>query len=220
MGLPVGELAAYPLDKNGPVLLCDGVLPLLGTKAGIALQELFGRYEEYLFRQHGRNLRELYVELVLRYFHGLVDAADGLVQEGFVPFLRQHHLFPVPLVHIDGMDVVQVFVGPKGVHIRIDAAAGNDSQLGQLETLPLGQGVHHLGGSLVHALDREPHRALHSVEVVVKALPGEHHHGRRHAQQGQLGAQVFLEHVFNGFDGLLRLLNATEQIAVIGRNIH
>ena len=84
-------------------------------------------------------MRELNVELVLRDLHGLVDAAHRLFEIVQIALLRQHHLFPVPLVHVDGMYVVQVFIRPEGVHIRVDAAAGGGAQFGQFEPLPLGQ---------------------------------------------------------------------------------
>ncbi len=124
------------------------------------------------------------------------------------------------MLHVDGMDVVQILVRPEGIHIRVDAAAGLYPQFSQLQALPLGQGVHHLGGSLVHPLHGELHRTLHTIEVVIEALPGEHHHGCRHTQQSQLGAQVQLKHIFHGLDGLFRLLDATKQVAVIFGDIH
>ena len=70
----------------------------------------------------------------------------------------------------------------------------------------------------IQALHRETYRALHAVEVVVEALAGEDHHGRRHAQQCKLGAQVVLKHVLDGLDGLFRLFYAAQKVAVIAGN--
>ena len=99
------------------------------------------------------------------------------------------------------------------------AAAGGDAQLSELQPLPLREGVHDLGLLLVQAADREADRALDAVQVVVDACPGENRHRRRHAQERELGGEVVLEHVFHGLDGLFRLLDAAEQVAVSGRKI-
>ena len=139
-----------------------------------------------VFRELRRDLRELDEEFVFRDFDGLVDAADGLLEEAQVAVFGADDLLPVPLVHVDGVDVVQLLVGTQGVHVGVDAAPGGDAQLRELGALPLGEGVHDLGLPLVHVLDREAHGALDAVELVVEAGPGEHDHRSGHAQQGQL----------------------------------
>ena len=166
-------------------------------------------------RQLGHDLRELHVEFVLRDLDGLVDPPDGLFQESQVAVFRSDDLLPVPLVDIDGMDVVEVLVGPQGVHVGVDAATGPDAELGQLDAFPFGQGVNDFGFPLVHAPDREGDGALHAVEVVVEAGPGEDDHGRRDPQQGELGGEIDLEHVLDGLDGFFRLLGAAKQVAVM-----
>ena len=66
-----------------------------------------------------------------------------------------------------------------------------------------------------HILDRERHRPFHAVEVVIETGPGKHYHRGCDAQQRQLGAQVGLEHIFYGLDGLFRVFYAAEQVFVV-----
>ena len=114
------------------------------------------------------------------------------------------------------MDVVEVLVGPQGVHVGVDAAAGPDAELGQLDAFPFGQGVNDFGFPLVHAPDGEGDGALHAVEVVVEAGPGEDDHGRRDPQQGELGGEIDLEHVLDGLDGFFGIFDSAEQVPVPG----
>ena len=113
------------------------------------------------------------------------------------------------------MDVVQVLVRTQGIHVCVNAAAGRHAQFRELQALPLGQGMHYFRRGVREGFHRELHGAFHAVQIVIEALPGEHHHGRRDAQQYQLGAQVGLEHIFDGLDGLFRLLGTAQQVAVI-----
>ena len=215
MDAPVGEFPADADDENGLVLLYDGVFALLGGEPRIPLQELFRMDEENLVREGGHKLRELHIELVLRHLHRFIDAADGALQEVQVPVLGTDDLLPVPLVHIDGMEVVQVLVGTQGVHVGIDAAARGDAELGQFQPLPLREGMDHFRRPLVQAPDGEADGPLHTVQVIVDTRSGQDRHGSGHAQQCELGGQVVLEHVLDGLDGFFRLLGAAKQVAVV-----
>ena len=79
--------------------------------------------------------------------------------------------------------------------------------------------MHHFCRGVSQRFHGELYRTLHAVKVVVQALPGKHHHGRRHTQQGQLGAQILLKHIFHGLDGLFGLLGTAQQIPVILWNV-
>ncbi len=83
-------------------------------------------------------------------------------------FVFAHDFFPVPLVHVDGVYIVQVlFVGAYGVHVGVDAFSGVCAQLAQLEAFPFCQGMHDFGPGLLHGQYLERDRALDAVEVVV-----------------------------------------------------
>ncbi len=142
-----------------------------------------------------------------------------LFQVGEGPLLRGDDLFPVPLVHIDGVDVVQILIGPEGIHVRVDAPAGSNAQFIQFQAFPFCQGVHDFGACLVHPLDGEGDRPLDAVQIVIDTGAAENDHGGRDAQQRQLGGQVHLEHVFDGFDGFFGILGRSKQVAVTAGQI-
>ena len=60
-------------------------------------------------------------------------------QKGFVPLLRRDDLFPVPLIHIDRVEVVKRFIPPDSVHICIQSLAGVESVAMERIALPFGQ---------------------------------------------------------------------------------
>jgi len=88
------------------------VFPLLWSQIRVHIQQLLRVDEEDFVGQLGLYLREFHIELVLRDLDGLVDSLHRLLQKGKIPVRRVHHLLPVPLVHIDGVQIVQIFIGP------------------------------------------------------------------------------------------------------------
>ena len=104
----------------------------------------------------------------------MVDRIDRLVQEFAGPFLTGDRFFLVPLVHIDRVEVVQLFVAPDRIHIRIQAAAGFDSVLAERVALPFGQRLHDLGRLLVHIFQRETDPSFAPAQVVVQTGSREH----------------------------------------------
>ena len=183
----VGEHPANADDEHGAPAAHDLVLTLFGIQAGVELHQLLGVDEMDFLREFRDDLGELHEKLVLGDLDGLVDAANGLLEETQVAVFAADDLLPVPLIHVDGVEVVQFFVGPQGVHVGVDAAPGTDAHLRQLDALPFGQGVHDFRLALVHVADGEADGPLHAVQLVVEAGPGEHDHRGGHAQQGQLG---------------------------------
>ena len=117
------------------------------------------------------------------------------------------------------MEVVQLLVGTQGVHVGIDAAARGDAEFGELQALPFRERMDYLRLLLIETEHGEPDGTLHAVQVVVDTRSGENGHRRRHAQQGELGGKVVLEHVFDGLDGLFGLLGTAEEVPIAGREI-
>ena len=61
-----------------------------------------------------------------------------------VAVLARDDLFPVPLIDIDRMDVVKLFVAADGVHIGIQAVSDRKVVFFECQTLPFGKRMHHL----------------------------------------------------------------------------
>ena len=125
-------------------------------------------------------------------------------------------LFPVPLVHIDGVQIVQnVLVAPDGVHVGIQPLSGIEVIAIQRHALPLGQRLHDLRFT-AGVQDVERDRALIAVEVVVQAGGLFHKQRRGHAKQIQIGRELILKQALEQTDGLLRLVNSQQAFVSFG----
>ena len=96
------------------------------------------------------------------------------VFQGTVP--GRHDLFPVPLVYIDGVEIVQGLVSPDGIHVGIEPLTHRELIAVQSQALPLGQGVYHLGITAGGG-DLKAHGALYTAEIIVEAATGLHEQG-------------------------------------------
>ena len=70
-------------------------------------------------RQVVNGLRELVPNLVFHVLDDLKDLAYGCLQGGFGPLFFGDHLFPVPLVNVNRVEVIEVFVLTNGVHVGV-----------------------------------------------------------------------------------------------------
>ena len=201
--LAVRELTPDTDNKDRPILLRHTVLTLLGGQGRVFPGQLFGVEEGNLLGQNRRNVRIAFVGVGLDFAQDTVYRADNLLQEGQVTLLGAHGTLPVPLVHVQRVEVVQLFVGADGVHVGIEAVARGNAVFGQFEPFPLGQRVDHFGTCLTHILNGESHGPFGSVQVVVDTCAREHEERCRHPTQVQLLCQSPLESVFEHFDGLL-----------------
>ena len=210
-GAAVVRLAALQLvadahDKDRSLFLADGVLPLLGSEIGPAVLQLLGGDEEDLLRQGEIHTGKFIAGRPRRLLDGIVDVPHGLHQVFGGALLLGDDLFPVPLVHIDRVEVVQILVPADGVHVGIEASPGLEAIGPQGPALPFGQRLHHLD-VLAHGENIKLHRALHAVEVVVEAaLQGDEQGGGDPLQVERHG-EIPLEIVLDHLDPFLRVAN-------------
>ena len=210
MLLAIRQCTAYTYYKYGTVSLTNSILALLRRLVGIHLQQLVGMDEVNLLGQEGFDLRVGLTRQVFRATDGSIDALHHILQELQRAVLLVDDGLPVPLVHIQRVQVVQLLVGTDGVHVGIDAVARLHLVLRQRQTLPLRQRVNHLGTGVAQILDGERDGTLHPVQVVVDAQTLQHEQRRRHTAQTQLRGQVLLEKLLNQFNTLLRLLHVQQ----------
>ena len=144
----------------------------------------------------------------------VVNAADGGLQIVQRALFRPHHTLPVPLIDVQGMEIVQILVGADGVHVGVQTFAGHKIQIGQLHALPFRQRVDDLGAHIRHRLDRKCHRTLDAVEIVVDAGSGLHEQRCGDADEVQFEGQIRLEKRFDLADGAFRLAHI-QQTAII-----
>ena len=130
------------------------------------------------------------------------DGAHHVLQVGLAAVLLADDLLPVPLVHIDGVEVVQLLVPADGVHVAVQTLAHAEIVVLQRLPLPFCQRLHHLClGATV--LDVKGHLALHAVQVVVQAGGSLQKQRCGHAVQVQRGAQGISEQPLHRADGAL-----------------
>ena len=161
--------------------------PLLGTQIRVQLLQFFGMDEENIIRQDRLYLRKFHENLVLGHFYRLIYPPHGGFQERNIPVFPVDDLFPVPLVHINGVNVIEVFVRPEGVHIGVYSPARADTHFGEFQPFPLRKRMHDLGPAVRQRLYRERHRTFHTVQVIVYAGARQDNHRRSHPQKGKLG---------------------------------
>ena len=180
----VAQLAPDADDEHCAIFLGNGVFALFGAEVGVKLAQFFGVYEVQLVRQAGLDGGEHLINHVFGAYHGGIDAVYDFFQEFDAAVLRGDDPFPVPLVHVEGMQVAQFFVGPDGIHVRIDAISGFYVVFCQGEPFPFGQRVYDLCLYVAHVFDGERNGALHAVQVIVDA------HAFQHEQRGGDASQA------------------------------
>ena len=212
------QSAADALDEDRAIFPEAGVLPLLGGLVRPAVLQLLGGDKAHLPVELAQGL-----ELGVDGLHGVLGVADGpddvphrgveIIQ---VPLFGADDLFPVPLVHVDAVEVVQLVLVPAdGVHVRIQALAGVKIIALQGQALPFGQALHHLRPG-AGAEDVEGNGAFHPVEVVVEAGILRHKEGGGDPVEIQQGSQPVLKEALEQGNGFLRLVNGKEALIARG----
>ena len=211
----VAQRASDSRHEHGAVLSADRILPLLRAQARIQAAELLGVDEMDLLRQAGGDDWVFLAHHELGTHDGRPDAADYILQILGIAFAFGHHPLPVPLIHVEGVDVVQLLIRADSVHVGVDAIAGLDAVLRKGQTLPFGKRMHYLAYLPVHILHRETHGALDAVQVVIDAGALTHEQRSRHTAQAQLGGKVHLEEILDLLDGAFRLTRVQQRGIVI-----
>ena len=147
---------------------------------------------------------------------GRHDGAHHALEIGFVAVLHADYLFPVPLVHVDGVEIVQIFIAADGVHIAVQALAHAEVVVLQGLALPFCQRLHHLCFNAA-VLDIKGDFALHAVQVVVQAGGCFQKQRRRHTVQVQRGAQCVGKQALDRADGALGVVQV-QRGRVVCRN--
>ena len=189
------------------MILHPGVLPLLGGEVGPEVLQILGGDEGDLrvHRGQGGELGEDRAQGVL----GLADTGDDgahrVLEEVHCAVPGGDDLLPVPLVHIDRVDIVGQLVPADGVHVGVESLAHGELVAVEGHALPLGQGVDHLGVPGGGG-DVKGDRALHAVQVVIEAGGGLYKQGGGYPAQVEGSAQTVFKQPLQKADGLLRII--------------
>ena len=169
MGLAGAEGTANLHDTGGFVLLHIGVFPRrAGGQVGVHVFQLLGGDEADLPVKHRTQLGIADVEPVIGIADGVHNRLDNELQEVQIPIFPGNDLLPIPLVNVNGVDVVQLLIPANGVHVGVQAVAHGKMVPLQGQTLPFGQRMHHLGIG-PYGGNVKGHRPLVAVQVVIQA---------------------------------------------------
>ena len=187
------------------MLAQDRVFALLGGLVGIQVLQLLGRDEEHIPVQLRVKAREGDAEGVIRLADRADNVAHGALEIGNVAVFARDDLFPVPLVDVDGVEVVDLFVAADGVHIGEKSLAGVELIALECQTLPLRQRMDDLR-VYTDVGDVEAHRTLVPIQIIIQTGILLHKKGGGHSAQIQRIAQIDLKVTFDKFDSALHFI--------------
>ena len=118
------ELAADTHKEYGLVLLGDESFSLVTGLVGIHILELLSRDEENVSTYLACNLGIPETYLALCVGNCLYYGLHSVLEELDVSLLACNDLFPVPLIHENGVGVVCIVIAADSVHIGVDALTG------------------------------------------------------------------------------------------------
>ena len=201
VGGAVGQRGADADDEGGVVLLEGAVFSFARFQVGILLSEVFGVDEGDLVREEGFDIRVFFEDGGFGGFDGAVNGADDFFEEVEVALLGVDDPFPVPLIDVKGMDVVErFFVGADGGHVGVEPFAVAETVIGQDHAFPFGKGEDDFGvGSVL--FDLEGYFSFDAVEVVVDTGAFADEQGGGDALEVESLGQIILEEVLDELDG-------------------
>ncbi len=212
--LSVAEVASDTDDEDGSIGSADGILALLWSEVGVHLEEFFGVDEMDVIGKEWLNLRIAFAYEVFGALYGVVDAAHHGLQITYIPVFGLHDALPIPLIDIEGMDVVKFFIATDGIHVGVESIAWLDVVLSEHDPFPLGKGMHYFRHLIIHILDREMYGTFHSAEVVVETESAKHEEGCGDTAQTECSGKILLEEVLYLLDGLFGL-KGVEQLCIV-----
>ena len=205
----MGHTARKPVadlhQEHTSMLLCDQVLPLLGSAVRIQILQFLGGDEENVL---GKVLYRFWIfvpHLVLHVLDDLEYLTDRVHQGIQAALLLCDHTFPVPLVHITGVQVIQLLIPADCVHVGVKAFTGFKAVLLKGHTFPFGKGVDNLQGLAGKTQHIKVHGPLRAVQVIVKTAAALHEQGGGNPLQVHFPSHLFLERVTYVFDCVLCL---------------
>ena len=208
------EVVADLHQEHRAVLAADGVLALFRRVVGPAVLQLLRRDEIDLALQLCVQAREGNLQRVVRLDHRADNGAHGLAQILLVAVLAADDLLPVPLVDIDGMEIVDLLVAADSVHVGEESLADVELIALERQTLPLGQRVNHLTVR-ADVGNIERNGTLHPVEVIVQTGIFVDEQRGRHAAQIERLPEVHLKIALDEFNRALHLIDGQRRVITL-----
>ena len=141
MRLAARELVADLHDTHGAFLAADQILALLGGLVGIHCFQLVSRDEEDVVRKDLFNVIVADRHVLLSLSEDAVDAAYDILKRVHIALISGDDLLPVPLVDVDGVDVVRHFVAADRHHVGVEPFTDAEAVFAEGVSLPFGERV-------------------------------------------------------------------------------
>ena len=218
MLLPGLEFFADADDEDGFMIPDERILAFLRRELRVHILQLLGGDEGHAPLQQGQRiqLRVYSLHRTLRVANGGDDIHDCELKIVKIPVFGQDDLLPVPLIDIDGVEIVQlILIAADGVHVGIEALARPEAVAFEREALPLGKGLHDLS-LCVGMQDVKGYRTLVAVQIVIQARILGHKQRCRDAVEIQLRAEIVRKQPLQETDGLLCVIDRQQTFVPIG----
>ena len=182
------------------------VFTLLRSLVRVHILQLLRGDEKYVARELRVQAWECHAQRVVRLTDRADDVAHGAAKIALAAVLARNDLFPVPLIDVDGMEIVGLFVAPDGVHVGEEALSGVELIALQGQTLPFGKRMDNLR-LRTDVGDVEADGALIAVEIVVEAGALLDKQRCGYAAQIECIAQIDLKIAFDEFNCTLQFVD-------------
>ena len=139
MRLTIRQLSADTDNKDGSIGLGNQILTLLYGLVRIHTQQLLGMDEVNLLGQERLQLTVAFTNEELRTQDRSIDSLYDILQALQRAVFLPDNSLPVPLIHIERMQVVQFLVSTDSIHIGIDSVARLHIVFSQCQPFPFGQ---------------------------------------------------------------------------------
>ena len=202
MGLAGTQLIANLHDEYGFMLLDDGIFSFLGSQIGVFILQLLRGDKGYLAAQLGCDAGVFF----LYDFECITDCKNDTLHSEFqlfdISLFGSDNSFPIPLVYIDRVQVIQGFISADGVHIGIQTLAGAEIITIQCHAFPLCQRMNNLCGCACCG-NFKAYGAFYAAEIIVQTCMGVNEQRGGNTFQIQCLSQMFFKSVVNHADGIL-----------------
>ena len=123
MGLAAGQFVANLHQEHTAVLPGNQVFPCLRSVIRIQVLKLLAGDKVNIFGKMFDSLRVFIPHLMLHVLDNFEDLPHRILQGVQGALLLCNDTFPVPLVHITGVKVIQLLVPADGVHVGVKSLA-------------------------------------------------------------------------------------------------
>ena len=174
VGFTVGQVCSDPNNEYGAKFLCNFILAFLAGQIGILFIKLLGMDEADFLGQLRHDDRIESMEEKFTSLHIIPHLPDCIFQCIQGSLAGQNGFFPIPLVHIYRMQVIQLLIGSECIHIGIDTIAGPNIIVPQHHPLPFCKRHYNFSFFVSKIFHLEANGFLKSVKVIIQPGPFQH----------------------------------------------